>query len=215
MAHSPRYGETWLPVTHDAVTRIAYDTSAFSNCGPLVGTFPPQNPPGSLGLTPLTSDPPFHAMIRRPLLSYFAPNHVDGFEAEIREICVGLLDDIGASNHIDAAQQYAQHVPTMVTARMLGFPDDDAAMIREWVKRGFEGVNHPLEAQIAHQMEKEGYLDGVIEDHLSEPRDDLTSYLIAAEMDGAPFDRDRVRTNMHLLLVAGVDTTWSAIGSSS
>ena len=53
-----------------------------------------------------------------------------------------------------------------------------------------------------------------IEEHLAEPRDDLTSFLLEAELDGSKLHPDHVRGTMVLLMIAGIDTTWSAIGAS-
>jgi cytochrome P450 len=53
-----------------------------------------------------------------------------------------------------------------------------------------------------------------VHDHLANPREDLTSYLIGAEIFGQKLEADHVTGAMALLLIAGIDTTWSAIGAS-
>src|ERR1700749_1312773 len=58
------------------------------------------------------------------------------------------------------------------------------------------------------------YLLAQVNDHLDHPRDDITSYLIGAEIFGQKLTADHVTGAMALLLIAGIDTTWSAIGSS-
>ena len=58
------------------------------------------------------------------------------------------------------------------------------------------------------------YLEAQIDDHVANPRDDLTTYLLEAEMDGQQLEMDHVGGTMALLLLAGIDTTWSAIGAS-
>ena len=60
----------------------------------------------------------------------------------------------------------------------------------------------------------EQYLDEHIERHRVEPRDDLISYLLDVELDGQKLSHEHVRGSIVLLLIAGIDTTWSAIGSS-
>ena len=57
-------------------------------------------------------------------------------------------------------------------------------------------------------------MDERIAEHLAEPRDDLTSYLLDAELDGNKLAPEHVRGTMVLLMIAGIDTTWSAIGAS-
>jgi cytochrome P450 len=62
--------------------------------------------------------------------------------------------------------------------------------------------------------ELEAYIDARIADHQAHPRDDLTTFLLDAELDGNKLDPDHVRGTMVLLMIAGIDTTWSAIGAS-
>jgi hypothetical protein len=58
------------------------------------------------------------------------------------------------------------------------------------------------------------YLLEQIRDHVARPREDLTTYLIEAELYGRKLDPLHVAGTMSLLLIAGIDTTWSAIGAS-
>jgi hypothetical protein len=58
------------------------------------------------------------------------------------------------------------------------------------------------------------YLLAQIHDHVANPRDDLTTFLINAELNGRQLESSHVAGTMSLLLIAGIDTTWSAIGSS-
>src|SRR5205814_1332584 len=60
----------------------------------------------------------------------------------------------------------------------------------------------------------DAYIDARIEEHLENPRDDLTTFLLEAELDGNKLEPDHVAGTMVLLMVAGIDTTWSAIGAS-
>jgi cytochrome P450 len=60
----------------------------------------------------------------------------------------------------------------------------------------------------------EKYFVAQMEDHIDNPRDDLTSYLLKAELDGQKLAMEHVFGTMVLILVAGIDTTWSAIGAA-
>jgi cytochrome P450 len=57
-------------------------------------------------------------------------------------------------------------------------------------------------------------MDAQIADHIAHPRDDLTSVLIDAEIDGNKVPTELIRGTIVLLMIAGIDTTWSAIGAS-
>ena len=58
------------------------------------------------------------------------------------------------------------------------------------------------------------YILDQIHDHLARPREDLTTFLIEAELYGRKLEADHVAGTMVLLLIAGIDTSWSAIGAS-
>jgi hypothetical protein len=58
------------------------------------------------------------------------------------------------------------------------------------------------------------YLGGLLDEREAEPRDDLITYLAGAAIDGVPLSRKHRIGSAFLILIAGADTTWSAIGSS-
>lgn len=77
-----------------------------------------------------------------------------------------------------------------------------------------ERINEPVEDREEFMQPLADYLDAQIEDHRQNPRDDLTNYLLNVEIGGNKLSDEHVRGSILLLLVAGIDTTWSAIGSS-
>ena len=169
-------------------------------------------PPGIA--PPISSDPPFHKGARRLLLPAFAPRAIDQLEDSTRAYCEELIAAMGDRDVVDAAQDYAQHIPVRVIANMLGFPEDDADRFRGFVNHVIENVALPLEKRAEGMMVLFEYLRVQVEDHVANPRDDLTSYLLESEMDGQPLEPAHVVGTMALLLIAGIDTTWSAIGAS-
>jgi cytochrome P450 len=219
VAHTDRFGGAWLPVTHETVAAVAYDTEHFTSRSVVMSEVRPteNDLPAPIGLAPpITSDPPFHALARRLLLPAFAPKPIAALEPFTRELCRELLDATDGKPEIDAAVDYAQHIPVRVIVKMLGFPQEDADLFRRFIKMILEDVD--LSAEERSAMRDEGlldtYLDERIAEHLAEPRDDLTTFLLNAELDGQKLHPDHVRGTMVLLMVAGIDTTWSAIGAS-
>ncbi len=244
VARTERYGGGWLPTRHEDISAIAYDTERFSSRFILVGgSRPPEEFAPAGPVPPISSDPPFHQAARRKLLPAFSPKAVDALEADTRAYCESLLDALDGRDTIDAAAEYAQHIPVHVIAKMLGFPEEDADLFRGFVHKFLEGVAIPLEERLDEVMELFAYLQAQVDDHIANPRDDLTSYLIAIEEDpmallgalehagladaakaevleelenppeGQTF-LPPVLGTMALLLIAGIDTTWSAIGAS-
>ena len=218
VAHTERYGGTWLPVTHELVHEIAYDTDHFTSRGVVVSNTRPDEPAPVGPAPPITSDPPFHQIARRLMLPPFAPKQIEPWEPEVRILCRERLDAMGAistgESVVDAALQYAQHIPVNVISRMLGFPLEDDDLFREFVHDVLEGVNIAPEQREASFDRLDEYVTVQIDDHIANPRDDLTSFLLAADIDGQPLEREHVSGSIVLLLIAGIDTTWSAIGSA-
>lgn len=219
VAHSDRYGGTWLPLRHDDISAVAYDTEHFTSRSVVVSEMRPgpEDLPAPVGLAPpITSDPPFHALARRLLLPAFSPKRVAALEPFTRELCVELLDAAAGKREVDAAADYAQHIPLRVIVKMLGFPQEDADVFRRFIRMVLEDVDQPAEERqaLADDGELDAYMDARIAEHLADPQDDLTTFLLEAELDGNKLAPDHVRGTMVLLMIAGIDTTWSAIGAS-
>jgi hypothetical protein len=221
VAHSDRYGGMWVPLTHDTVNEVAYDTENFTSRAVVVSVGRPGDlamPAPIGGAPPITSDPPFHNMARRLLLPAFAPKQIEPWEPEIRRLCQQLLDEIAidvtpGETVIDAAVQYAQHIPVSVIGRMLGFPAEDDDLFRGFVHDVLERIAE--EPGTREGMDDLGnYIYAQVQDHREHPREDLTNFLLHVEIDGQPVNDDIVGGMIVLLLIAGIDTTWSAIGSS-
>jgi cytochrome P450 len=145
----------------------------------------------------------------------FSPHAVKSLIPKTTEICNELIDAFAGKTHFDGAVDYAQHIPVRVISHMLGLPDEDGDTFRNWVRqiviegitdvdaaqRGLDAVTDYFRQQIA-QREK----------HLT---DDLISQIMQFRYeDGAPFKENHVLGTLRLILVAGIDTTWSNIGAS-
>jgi hypothetical protein len=164
---------------------------------------------------PISSDPPFHADARRILLPAFSPKQIDPWREEVEQICNKLIDDMGDADLIDAAVQYTQHIPVLVVAQMVGLPLSDADRFRGWVDMVLGGIGAERNEERLAQFEAmDAYLTKHIEDHIENPRDDLTTYLINSEIFGQKLSPRHVFGTILLLIIAGIDTTWSGIGSS-
>ncbi|HTZ23230.1 MAG TPA: cytochrome P450 [Streptosporangiaceae bacterium] len=215
IAHTERFGGGWLPTRYEDVAAVAYDTEHFSSRAIIMSNFrPPLDEAPVGGSPPISSDPPFHHDARKLLLPAFTKASVARQEPATRAFCHSLIDAFGERSVVDAASEYAQHIPIRVIADMLGFPPEDGPRFREFVESTLEGVNQPPDERIERMQQLFDYLLQQIRDHLDHPRDDLTTFLINVELYGSKLEADHVAGTMALLLIAGIDTTWSAIGAS-
>ncbi|MEY4146697.1 MAG: hypothetical protein RL278_253 [Actinomycetota bacterium] len=218
VAHTDRYGGAWLPVTHADVSAVARDTDHFSSEGAVLANRPPREEWVSMapigGAPPITSDPPFHADARRLLLPAFSPQVVAEWEPEIRRLCNELIDNMGDSETVDAAVQYAQNIPVYVIARMLGLPLEDSDYFRETVHMVLEEIGAEFGERQGAFEKLDAYLAMHVQDHIDNPKDDLIGFLLNAKIYDQPLSPQHVVGTIILLMVAGIDTTWSSIGSS-
>jgi cytochrome P450 len=207
-------------VRHEDVSAIAHDTEHFTSEFVIVNDFKPDGSTRPRGFAPpITSDPPFHGEARRLLLPPFSPKAIEKWEAAARQSCRQLLDDIEArvaagEDVIDAAVGYTQHIPVRVIAAMLGVPEEDGDKFRMFIHRILEAPGQTDLSTLAPEDTLDHYLTQVVELKRREPGDDLVSFLLEAEMDGEKLSNDHIRGSIALLLIAGIDTTWSAIGAS-
>jgi len=217
VAHSDRFGGLWMPTRHEDVSTIAHDTEHFSSRGVVVSVFEPDVPAPVGYAPPITSDPPFHEIARRLLLPAFSPKAIRPLTDATRAFCAELVDDLvvraAGGETVDAAQDYAQHIPVRVIAHMLGVPAEDGARFRGFIHRILETAGQN-EEPVAPEDTMVHYILGQIAEHRAEPRDDLIGFLLEADIDGEPLSDDHVLGTIALLLLAGIDTTWSAIGAS-
>ena len=215
IARTERFGGGWLPTRYEDVAAIAYDTDHFSSRAIIMSNFRPPREIAPIGTAPpISSDPPFHHDARKLLLSAFTKTSVGKQEPATRVFCHSLIDTFADQDVVDAARDYAQHIPMRVIADMLGFPPEDGPQFAVFVENTLEGINLPPEERIARMTALSDYLLAQVHDHLDNPREDLTTYLIDAELYGHKLEPAHVVGSLILLLIAGIDTTWSAIGAS-
>jgi cytochrome P450 len=211
IAHTERFKGVYLPTRYEDVRAIAYDPEHFSSRKVIVRESPP---PSNNGAPPITSDPPRHRLARMALLPPFTPQAIDKLIPKTRQVCNELIDRFIANGSCDAAIEYSQHIPVKIIAHMLGIPESDGDRFRGWIKAVLEdGITDEAAMLQGFQQIREYFTAHLIE-RRKNPGDDLISHLtLQSYPDGRPFTDNHVLGSVQLLLVAGIDTTWSGIGS--
>lgn len=210
VAHTGRYRGVYFPTRYGDIREIAYDPEHFSSRRVVVreGDYRVNSPP-------ITSDPPDHRPLRMVLIPPFTPQAVARLEGRTRSVCNELIDAFIGNGRCDGAVDYAQHIPVRIIAHMLGIPASDGDRFRGWVTMALQdGITNQ---DVLRQAEGEiaAYFADQIAMRRGQPGDDLVSFLIRARQpNGEPFSDHQVLGALRLLLVAGTDTTWSAIGSA-
>jgi cytochrome P450 len=209
IAHTERFMGAYFPSRYEDVRAIAYDTEHFSSRRVVVRESRPPLTPAP----PITSDPPEHRLAKQVLLPAFTPEMISRHETRTRDICRELIGRISGKNDCDAAVEYAQEIPVRVIAHMLGVPEQDADQFRKWIKEILEIGVTDYDVLMRAQREMIAYFAEKIAAQRGSPRDDLIGYLITARIDDQAFSDDHINGTLRLLMIAGIDTTWSTIGS--
>jgi len=212
VAHTKRFLGVYLPTTYEAVKQVSYDTEHFSSRRIIVRNVRPDIVQSS---PPITSDPPEHKPAKQLLLPPFTPDAMKKLEPKVRAICNELIDTFITDSSCDAAARYTKYVPVRAIAQMLGIPEQEDDLFIKWIREILElGItDNDILMRAIHEMN--AYFTGLLAQRKQHPTDDLISTLMnARDKDGQPLSDPHVLGTLRLLLIAGIDTTWSAIGAS-
>jgi cytochrome P450 len=209
IAHTERFMGVYFPSRYEDVRAIAYDTEHFSSRRVVVR----EKPPPPIPAPPITSDPPEHRPARMVLLPPFTPDQIKKLEPRARALCNELIDAFVARGTADAAVEYAQEIPVRLIAHMLGLPESDGDLYRKWIKMILEDGITEISVVVRAAEEMQHYFMQHVQERQKRPGDDLISYLSKVEFKGEQLTPENVIGSLRLLLIAGIDTTWSGIGS--
>ncbi len=212
IAHTNRYGGVYMPTRFKDMQDITADTEAFSSRQVVVRETQPE---AQGGAPPITSDPPRHRLARMKIMPPFSGHAIKKLIPRTQEICNQLIDQFAAKGRFDGAEDYAQNIPVHVIAHMLGIPESDADQFRKWIRLiVIDGVIDD-EAMNTGLHELTTYFHERLPERRANPGDDIISFLLQQTYDdGEPLKENHVLGSLRLVLVAGIDTTWSAIGAS-
>lgn len=217
IAHTDRWGGSWLPTRYEDMQAFVRMVPELSSKEPLV--VPPQElDPDSehaeVAAPPITSDPPTQIPIRRMILPFFTPKAVAVHRADTEALCHNLIDQFIDQGSCDGAVQYSQQIPPRVIANMMGIDASRAGDFVEWVRGVLEiGLTNP-EIRLESRGKILGFFSELVKERRQNPGGDLISQLIACELEGEPVTDTTVIGMCNLLLIAGIDTTWSSIGAA-
>ena len=165
----------------------------------------------------MENEPPEHGRLRRVVSRAFARGHVERLRPRVRALGSELLDRIG-DEPFDVVGEYAEPLPVLVIAELLGAPREDFRSLRTWsqaIVRMYEPVVPPEAeaAAVAASADFASYLRELIEDRRARPRNDLLSDLVRAQAGGEALSDDEVLASAILLLNAGHEASVNVFGN--
>ncbi|HZP43707.1 MAG TPA: cytochrome P450 [Candidatus Binatia bacterium] len=163
----------------------------------------------------LNMDPPKHTKYRRLVNQGFSPKRVNRLEPHIREMAAKIVDAVARRGSCDFVTDVAAELPLQVIVELMGVPLEDRHLVFQWSNRmiGFDDPDYSASEEDgkAAAMEMFMYAHELAQRRRTEPRDDLVSVLMQAEVEGEKLDESQFNNFFLLLLVAGNETTRNLI----
>jgi cholest-4-en-3-one 26-monooxygenase len=211
----------WVITKLADITACNRDAASFSSSQELGGVVglegPLAAPPGTeaAGSMMLFMDPPDHTRYRKLVNRGFTPRMIAALETHVRELTAGILDEALARRDCDFVVDIAAELPLEVIAELLGVPREDRHKLFDWSNRmvGSEDPEYLVDQSLVAeaQLEMFMYAQQLAEQRRAEPRDDIVSTLLQAEVDGDTLSELDFNLFFMLLSVAGNETTRNAI----
>jgi hypothetical protein len=160
-----------------------------------------------------------HARLRGICSAAFTPRRVEGLRTDIESVANELIDKVIEHGHMDMIHDFANPLPAIVTARLLGVPADDHRQLHAWVLDLAEVLgnfqHHPNRvAQIVESLEDlKDYVAARVEEQRRRPTGGLIHALMTAEFDGQKLSDEEVIANTIITLIGGHETTTNLIAS--
>ena len=164
-------------------------------------------------------DPPDHTRLRGLVAKAFTPRVVEAMRTHIQEIVDRLLDAAQSSGQIELMGQFANPLPAIVIAEMLGVPAEDRDKFTVWSAHFgslLEGKDMTMEEMVQAFLGVSAFMDyfrGIIAARRTTPKDDLLQAMIDAEVGGDVLGEEELLGNCVLILAAGHITTTHLIGN--
>ncbi|WP_035797648.1 cytochrome P450 family protein [Kitasatospora mediocidica] len=189
----------------DAAHWAAFQRGEVPRSWPLIGLAVP-------GPSMVTTDGDAHRRLRALVAQAFTPRRVELMRPQIEAITAGLLDGLQAGPaEVDLKTAFAFPLPMTVIGTLLGVDPADHAYLRDLYERFFSSVPDPagIQATIAALN---AFVGALVGQRRKEPGEDLTSALLAADVeDGEALSDAEAAATLRVIIAAGHETTVNLI----
>jgi len=202
------------------VQAILKDAQTWSNrFQPPPGIEPSMFPEPSM----LGQDPPAHTRLRSLVSQAFTPRIINRLKPRMYDIAHELLDHALEQREVDFVQALTYPLPVIIIAEIIGIPTEDREQFKCWSDAAVENLGtalfvppEPERFRRLNQLlaEMGAYLSKLAAARRRQPREDLLTGLVQAEVEGSRLTQDEMIRMLVLLLVAGNETTTTLIGNA-
>ncbi|NUS43301.1 MAG: cytochrome P450 [Mycobacteriaceae bacterium] len=214
--HNPDLG-FWALSRHADVAAGFRDHARLSSANGVSLDPAAYGPHAHLSMSFLAMDDPRHQRLRKLVSRGFTPQRVNEKADRISELTRTHLEPALAQGNFDWIERVAGRLPMDVISELMGVPAADRAELRrlaDLVVHREEGVLDVPGPAIEASVRLMGYYADMLADRRRTPRDDLTSALVAADVDGDRLTDREIIGFLFLMVVAGNETTTKLLGNA-
>jgi cytochrome P450 len=205
---TPRNGGHWLIQRHDLIAEIVKNPEVFSAREMQIPRV--ENPPFFI---PLSLDPPSNVPYRHVLMPKFSPRAVSELEARMRELAAEIVAEVADAGQCDFIHDVAARFPVSVFMEVMGLPLDKLHEFRAIADTYFKA--RTSEEVGASSQQIFGIFNELIARRQQQPDNDLISYFLNAEVEGArKLTHDEILAMCFVLFLGGMDTVTNVTGFS-
>lgn len=197
--YAPDNGGHWMVTRYDTISAVVMDTEHFSTEHSQIPPIP--NPPRFI---PLNYDPPENMPYRKLLMPFFSPKAVKALDEQIVFHANRIVDAVKGKGRCEFVQDVAAPFPVTVFMILMGLPLDRFDDFRKLVDDFFNLQGDPRLEGVTATINAE--LTAIIEERRANPQEDLTSFLVHADMEGRKLTMPELLNMCFLLLLGGLDT---------
>lgn len=161
-------------------------------------------------LVPLELDPPEHTHFRMLLMPWFSPAKAQEMSPEIRNLAISLIEDIKHRGSIEFMEHFGSVFPVTVFMQMMGLPREQMPRFLQWENDMLRGETMEIRGEAALAIKT--YLLDLVEERRKNPGNDIVSYILDCDIEGAPLSEDRILGTVFMLFAGGLDTVASSLG---
>lgn len=183
---------------------------AFSDYESFSSEYIPVSGEDLLGSSMLTSDPPRHKKLRQLVTKAFSPAVILRLEQWLYEQCHQLILPAIQTGEMEFVSSFAAPLPNLVLARLIGIPEENNQQVSKWSK-ALTGDPTVIGMDIYYNTmnEMSAFLMQLLEERAQNPREDLITDLLQAEIEGEKLTPMEILAFCITLLGAGTETTES------
>jgi cholest-4-en-3-one 26-monooxygenase len=210
--HPDYEGGYWVIARHADVQAVSRNPEVWRNGPTPFVEIPPGSPPEPEMDLLINLDGREHIQMRKIVNKGFTPRRVAALEDRLRARVDSLIDAMRDMDGADLVHDLALWLPLHVIADMVGIPEDDRAQVFAYTEKTF-GFDPDLSEEDRNQAMTDMFLyaDGLSRERQENPKDDLLSLLLEAEIDGHRLTQFQISSFFMLLQNAGSETTRNLI----